>query len=196
MATCNITFEFILKQSEVFCKIMHSGQWPGWVLIARACFRKIFQFAICSWLIFTGLSPWAAYVHTAATLVNICRVWWGIHHVGDCGSVCTRCMARLLWKIHPKEYSSYQAFWKFCCEFVMLVSVSLTDGARLLHMELQKLPCFLFLIEVLDLSGLCNCFLKQLIHDCQGTSFLTCSDLWCHKLYDPVSSCTEVCKWR
>lgn len=80
-------------------------------------------------------------------------------------------------KIHPKEYSSYQAFWKFCCEFVMLVSVSLTDGARLLHMELQKLPCFLFLIEVLDLSGLCNCFLKQLIHDCQGTSFLTCSDL-------------------
>lgn len=197
------TLEFILEQSEVSCKIMDSGQWLGWVLIARACFRKIYQFIICSWLIiFMRLSPWAAYVHIVAPLANICRVCGGafimwVPVVLSVPDVCKDCCVQ----IHPKEQSSYEVFWKFYCKFAMLVSVfwQMVLGCCTVEVAYgisKNLPCLLFLIEALNLSGLCNCFLKQLTRECQGTNFLTCNDLWCHKFSDPVSPSTEVCKWR
>lgn len=139
--------------------------------------------------------------HSSPTCQHLSCVWWSIHHVSARGSVCTRCMQRLLCADSPKEQSSYEVFWKFYCKFAMLVSVfwQMVLGCCTVEVAYgisKNLPCLLFLIEALNLSGLCNCFLKQLTRECQGTNFLTCNDLWCHKFSDPVSPSTEVCKWR
>lgn len=130
---CNITFELFLKQSEVCWKIMLSAQWLGWVFISRACFRKIFQFIIRSWLIYMGLSPWAAYVCILAPLTTsvihgrafVMRLPVVLSVPDVCKDFCVQ--------VYPKRYGLYQAVWKFCGKFVMLVSLSLTDGTRLLH---------------------------------------------------------------
>lgn len=109
------TLEFILEQSEVSCKIMDSGQWLGWVLIARACFRKIYQFIICSWLIiFMRLSPWAAYVHIVAPLANICRVCGGafimwVPVVLSVPDVCKDCCVQ----INPRNRAHTRFFGNF-----------------------------------------------------------------------------------
>ena len=80
-----------------------------------------------------GLSPRAVYVcilATATTAVISGRAFiaW-LPVVLSVPDVCEDCCVQA----HPDEYGLYNAVLKFCCKFVMLISVSLTDGTRLLH---------------------------------------------------------------